>query len=72
MVHHLVTNSAERKLITAGALTGVISVNLERNVDSERCSYCDSPAHGLVNCEKLDKKDKETSAFNKKGRSGRT
>ena len=25
----------------------------------ERCSYCDSPTHGVVNCEKLDKRDRE-------------
>ena len=27
----------------------------------ERCSYCDSPYHGLVNCEKLDKKEKDSA-----------
>ena len=37
----------------------------------EHCSYCDSPTHGLVNCEKLDKKDKDTNVSNKKSRSGR-
>ena len=25
----------------------------------ERCSYCDSPAHGIINCHKLDKEDKD-------------
>ena len=27
----------------------------------ERCSYCDSPSHGVVNCDKLDKRDKEST-----------
>ena len=36
----------------------------------ERCSYCDSPYHGLVNCEKLDKKDKDSAiaGMNKKAK----
>ena len=25
----------------------------------ERCSYCDDPSHGVINCSKLDKKDKD-------------
>ena len=25
----------------------------------ECCSYCDEPSHGVVNCSKLDRKDKE-------------
>ena len=37
----------------------------------ERCSCCDSPFHGLVNCEKLDKKDKDNAlaGLNKKSKS---
>ena len=38
----------------------------------KRCSYCDAPSHGLVNCNKLDKEEKDTalgSMGNKKNRS---
>ena len=36
----------------------------------ERCSYCDSLYHGLVSCEKLDKKDKDSAlaVMNKKSK----
>ena len=30
----------------------------------ERCSYCNDPAHGVVNCNKLEKKDKEAKMNN--------
>ena len=36
----------------------------------EECSYCDSAAHGVINCDKLDRRDKETSCnMGHKGRS---
>ena len=28
----------------------------------ERCSYCDSPSHGVVNCEKVDRKERDLAA----------
>ena len=34
----------------------------------ERCSYCDSPSHGISTCNKLEKKDggrRESSVHNK-------
>ena len=34
----------------------------------ERCSYCDEASHGVVNCSKLDKKDKDST----KGHKGRS
>ena len=39
----------------------------------ECCSYCDSPHHGLVQCEKLDKKDKDNAiaGLNKKSRNSK-
>ena len=33
----------------------------------ERCSYCDDPSHFVVNCNKLDKRDKEFMKSNGNG-----
>ena len=37
----------------------------------ERCSYCDEASHGVVNCAKLDKKDKDSARGGKKNRTSR-
>ena len=34
----------------------------------ERCSYCDSSAHGVIDCPKLDKKDKDQHRQGKQGK----
>ena len=37
----------------------------------EHCSYCDSPSHGVINCQKLDKKDSGNSKSSGAGAEGR-
>ena len=37
----------------------------------ERCSYCENPSHGVVNCHKLDKKEREGGTCSGGGGGGR-
>ena len=37
----------------------------------ERCSYCDEASHGVVNCNKLEKKERDKGHFGK-GQKGKS